>query len=44
MEKDNLPDWIKDSIGDLTKAYKNRLRVHRIQKIVRVFNIDVDKL
>jgi hypothetical protein len=44
MENDNLPDWIKDSITDLTKAYKNRLRVHRIRKIVRIFNIDVIKL
>ena len=44
MEKDNLPDWIKDSIRDLTKAYKNRLRVGRIRKIVRLFKIDVDKL
>jgi inhibitor of KinA sporulation pathway (predicted exonuclease) len=38
------PDWIKDSIRDLTKAYKNRLRVHRIQKIVRLFKIDVKEL
>jgi inhibitor of KinA sporulation pathway (predicted exonuclease) len=42
--KDNLPDWIEDSIRDLTKSYKNRLRVHRIQKIVRLFKIDVTKL
>jgi hypothetical protein len=28
MEKKELPDWIKDSIRDLTKAYKNRLMVH----------------
>jgi hypothetical protein len=44
MEKDNLPDWIKDSLKDLTKAYKNRLRVHRIHKIIRIFNIDVSRL
>jgi hypothetical protein len=44
MEKDNLQDWIKDSIRDLTKSYKNRLRVHRIQKIVRLFKIDVKEL
>jgi hypothetical protein len=51
MGKDNLPDWIKDSIRDLvayetvlTKSYKNRLRVRRIQKIVRLFKIDVKEL
>jgi hypothetical protein len=32
-------DWIKDSIKDLRKSFKNRLRVHRIRKIVRIFNI-----
>ena len=38
------PDWIKDSIRDLTKSYKNRLRVRRIEKIVRLFKIDVKEL
>ncbi len=33
-------EWFKESIKNLTKAYKNRLRVNRIQKIVRLFNID----
>jgi hypothetical protein len=37
-------DWIKDSIKDLRKSFKNRLRAHRIQKIVRIFNIDVKEL
>ena len=44
MGKDNLPDWSKDSIRVLTKSYKNRLRVRRIQKIVRLFKIDVKEL
>ena len=50
MGKDNLPDWIKDSIRDLIqknynyKSYKNRLRVRRIRKIVRLFKIDVKEL
>lgn len=39
-----MKDWFKDSLKHLTKAYKNRLRVHRIQKIVRIFNIDVKEL
>ena len=44
MSSSKSPDWIKDSIRDLTKAYKNRLRVRRIQKIVRLFKIDVKEL
>jgi hypothetical protein len=27
-------DWIKDSIKHLTKAYRNRLKVHRISYMV----------
>ena len=47
-------DWIKDYkstpsgepdfIKDLIKAFRNKLRVNRIQKIVRLFKIDVSKL
>ena len=46
-------DWIKDKstpsgepdfIKDLIKAFRNKLRVNRIQKIVRIFKIDVSKL
>jgi hypothetical protein len=36
MENDNL-HWIRDSIRDLTKASRNRLRVYRMRKIVRIF-------
>lgn len=29
---------------DLIKVFRNKLRVRRIQKIVRIFKIDVSKL
>jgi hypothetical protein len=36
MSNSDLREWC-------SKAYKKRLRVHRIRKIVRLFNIDVTK-
>jgi hypothetical protein len=33
-----------DFLEDLRKTFRNDLRVHRIQKIVRLFKIDVKEL
>ncbi len=35
------PDSEPDFIKDLIKVFKNKLRVRRIQKIVRLFKIDI---
>ena len=40
----STPNSEPDFIKDLIKAFRNKLRVNRIQKIVRLFKIDVSKL
>jgi hypothetical protein len=37
----STPDSEPDFIKDLIKAFRNKLRVNRIQKIVRIFKIDI---
>ena len=40
----STPNSEPDFIKDLIKVFRNKLRVRRIQKIVRIFKIDVSKL
>lgn len=40
MSNSKSPDFLED----LKKMFRNDLRVRRIQKIVRIFKIDVSKL
>ena len=37
----STPNSEPDFIKDLIKAFKNKLRVNRIQKIIRIFKIDI---